>query len=186
MLHVCVILETVTFECVFMKHLCESSVLCQMSKIDSMNARFTQFTWKHWMFLINVQIDVCDLVLLLICGLTRILFQRECNVLIVKLQILGSRICLSSCLRVKQFVYWGMSTDKRAKKKKKKKTNLHTADVSHIVQSEAVLAFWGVCKETQYFAVKHWFSTCVSGHLQIKSTAEKNIKNIYIFNKKML
>lgn len=44
MLHICVVLETITFKCVFMKPLYESSFLCQMSKIDSMNARFTQFT----------------------------------------------------------------------------------------------------------------------------------------------
>lgn len=40
MLYIGVVLDAVTFERVFMKPLCESSFfLCQMSKIDSMNAR---------------------------------------------------------------------------------------------------------------------------------------------------
>lgn len=44
MLHIRVFSETVTYECVFMKTQREILFLCQMSKIDSMNARFTQFT----------------------------------------------------------------------------------------------------------------------------------------------
>lgn len=85
----------------------------------------------------------------------------------------GKTVCIL------RYVNW-----QKGKKKRKRKKNLLTAGVSHIVQSEAVLAFWGVCKGTQYFAVKHWFSTCVSEHLQTKSTAETNIEIYFLIKKK--
>lgn len=87
----------------------------------------------------------------------------------------GKTVCIL------RYVHW-----QKGQKNNNKQISLRTAGVSHIVQSEAVLAFWGVCKGTQYFAVKHWFSTCVLEHLQTKSTAETNILKIYFYLKKLL